>query len=120
MITILLFFKLPFASAQNVTLHTLSSGKQIKIIAEGKIFFKVHTPALMLKYETNINIDDVASLKQEAEEIWKDFRFEAEKNGYTGVVLSAYQPSDGAFISHGKGYNFVFVKNKTGGWDLVK
>ena len=119
LIIVLSFFGLSFASAQNVKSHTLSSGKQIKVLAEGKITFKAGPPALMLKYETDISFDDLTSLTKEAEEIWKDFKDEVEKNGFTSAILSANQPSQGKMVSLGKMYNFVFVKNETGEWYLV-
>ena len=119
LIIVLSFFGLSFASAQNVKSHTLSSGKQIKVLAEGKITFKAGPPALMLKYETDISFDDLTSLTKEAEEIWKDFKDEVEKNGFTNAILSANQPSQGKMASLGKMYNFVFVKNETGEWYLV-
>ncbi len=117
---LLLLFGLSVVHAQNVTLHTLSSGKQVRVLAEGKVTFKEGPPALMLKYETDISFDDTASLRKEAEEIWRDFKDEAEKYGYTTAILSANQPSRGGTASFGKMYNFVFVKNEAGEWHLVK
>jgi hypothetical protein len=127
-LSIILLLELPIASAQQLILHTsskatphtLSSGRQVKIIGEARVHLQNSIPAIMLKYETDISIDDFSSLKQEAEEVWKDFKDEVEKKGYTTAVLSADHFSNVGKIRDGKGYNFVLIKNRAGTWDFVK
>lgn len=59
---------------------TLPSGKKIKVISVSTINFARggDPPGYLLRYETDLPIDDVEQLHQEAVEIWKDFRKDVE------------------------------------------
>ena len=97
-------------------MHTLSSGERVKVLGVSRMTFPKSGPALMLKYQTDLNMADTAALQAEAERIWADFRSEAESAGVSGAVLSATSAPSGGIISHGRGYNFVYVKRSDGSW----
>jgi len=76
-------------------------------------------PALMLKYMTDVKIDDRVALRKEADEIWADFRPEAEKANVSSVILSANSIPSGGIIQRGQAYNFVFQKDPSGVWKCL-
>jgi hypothetical protein len=94
----------------------LPSGKEIKIISIGKISFSNDSPALMLKYQTDMNIDDKVTLKKEVEDIWSAFRIDADKANMQNAIISANEAPSGIIISKNRTYNYVFIKSYEGNW----
>jgi len=104
-------------AAQSVV---LGSGKSVEVLSVGPIkFAQGKQSALMLKYRTNVPINDLPALRKEADELWDKFVVDAEHDGYTHVVISATGPEDGGLISHSKSYNFVYEK-KDGSWRTLE
>lgn len=96
--------------------HTLSSGEQVKVLGVSRMTFPQSGPALMLKYQTDLDVTDTATLHAEAQRIWADFRAEAEKAGVQGAILSATSTPSSGIVSHSRGYNFVYVRHSDGSW----
>jgi len=97
------------------TVHTLPSGKQVKVLGMTKMAFPQGPPALMLRYLTEIDIQDHAALRREAAEIWPVFRVDVERANLSDAILSANRMK-GSIINTGMSYNFVFKKNAAGTW----
>lgn len=96
----------------------LPSGKKIKVIAVGQINFSHDSPALMLKYQTDLKISDLPALRREVDEIWSVFKGDVEKAHLTNAVISANEAPQGSIIQESNGYNFVF-KKIDGTWRLL-
>jgi hypothetical protein len=97
-------------------LVTLPSGKEIKVLGMGKIVFSQDKPALMLKYQTDLSLDDKPALREEVEEIWASFRINAEKEKMSNAIISANELPKGGLVSTSRSYNFVFRKSEDGTW----
>jgi hypothetical protein len=97
-------------------IHTLSSGEEVKVMGVTSITFPQSGPALMLKYQTDLDIADTAALRTEAEHIWADFRTEVERAGLQSAILSANSPPSPGIVRHSRGYNFVYGKQSDGTW----
>jgi hypothetical protein len=93
----------------------LSSGKSVKVLSVTDINFGDGRRTLMVKYLTDIKIDDRLALRREADEIWVDFKAEAERASVSSAVLSA-NSSGGGIIPRDQSYNFVFQKDAAGVW----
>jgi hypothetical protein len=100
------------------TVHTLPSGKQFKVLGMAKMAFPQGPPALMLRYLTEIDIQDRVALRREADEIWPVFRVDVEKANLSDAILSANRLK-GSIINTGSSYNFVFKKNAAGAWTCL-
>lgn len=97
----------------------LENGKQVKLLSQGPFYFKNgDPPALVLKYETGIELSNVEELKSEVSEIWKIFKYDVEKSGFTTAVIRAQRPLKGTYIRKGNGYGFVFSKQPGGSWKM--
>ncbi len=82
----------------------LPSGKEIKILSMGKMHFAKDLPALTLKYQTDISIENVDLLRQEVEEIWPVFRANVERSGLSkAIVMATSPPKKSRIISQKKG-----------------
>ena len=106
------------ASAQNVV--TLPSGKQIKVLGVGKVNFSEGPPALMLKYETDLSIEDMPKLEKEVAEIWASFRLDVEKAQLTLGIVSANERPSGMLIKANKGFNFIYERGPDAKWSRTK
>jgi hypothetical protein len=89
---------------------TLGSGKSVEILSVGPLQSTQGWSSLMLKYRTSIPLDQLATLRQEADEIWERLVVDAERGHYPTAVISAGGPEQGGIIKTGKSYNFVFEK----------
>ena len=94
----------------------LPSGKEIKLIGIGKIAFSNDSPALMLKYQTDLNIDNKIALKKEAEDIWNTFKNDVEKDNLSNAIINANEVPSGFIITKNRSYNYVFIKSSDGSW----
>jgi tetratricopeptide (TPR) repeat protein len=107
------------AAAKN---FTLPSGAVIVVEGVGKIFFTGQKAwALVLNYQTNINLSDTTNLRAQAIEIWKHFfgRMADETNLKDAVILAFDEPKP-RFFGTRKQYGFVFRKEESGVWKITK
>ncbi len=108
-------------SGQQYQETTLPSGKIIKVIGIGKMYFGKDNTALMLKYQTDISIEDVNSLRREVEEIWQSFVVNVEKENLNAAIISANEPpkSTGWFTTTNRMYSFGYRKIN-GNWKMIE
>jgi hypothetical protein len=99
--------------------QTLPSGRVVKIAGVMEIHFSNQSPALMLKYYTDIDLSNRSALQSEAEDIWQSFKVNVDKSGLKSAILSANEMPHG-IISETRGFNFVFKKQDNGAWVLNK
>lgn len=97
----------------------LPSGKTVKVLGLVQMHFSQGPPALMLKYETELNASDVPTLRKEADEIWSVFQAEVEREQFQSAILSANQKPSGTFVKTTSGYNFVYQKRPDGQWHCM-
>src|SRR6185369_18053521 len=88
----------------------LPSGKEIKVFGVGRMHFSEGGSALMLKYHTDLRVDDKSVLQREIDEIWVGFKKDVENAQLSAAIISASEPRKGGFISTNKSFNFVFKK----------
>ena len=97
--------------------RTLPSGQTVKVLGVGKMFFTKGDAALMLKYQTDLSLDDRAALHREVLAIWDVFRQDVERAGLKGAIVSANErPVSHLFWSSNRSFNFVFEQAANGTW----
>ncbi len=105
------------------TIQKLPSGKELKVVSVGPVFFTDDETALMLRYQTDISIDDVAPLQLEAQEIWPVFRLDVERAGKNIGILQAQGPKEqvfGPLVTTNRNYSFIWTRESTGAWRLYE
>jgi hypothetical protein len=98
----------------------LASGKQVALLGVGQMNFSQGGPALMIKYQTDLKMDDMDKLRNEATEVWQAFQTEAEKSNLKNGIVSANEKPKGWIITHNSSYNFVFQKSDDGSWKVLE
>jgi hypothetical protein len=102
------------------TVHRLPSGREVKVLGVSKMFFSKGDPALMLKYRTDLRLEDRALLRKEVEEVWQAFRVDVEQAGLKAAIISVHEPPKRLLIvSTNKSYNFVIQKSAEGAWEFL-
>ena len=97
----------------------LPSGKEIKLLGVGRFSPSPERTVLMLKYETDLNIDDKQALRKEVDEIWVGFRLSAEKENLSEAIISANEALRGGFGSTYRSYDFEYRKSQDGTWHMI-
>ncbi|MBS1991736.1 MAG: tetratricopeptide repeat protein [Cyanobacteria bacterium SZAS LIN-3] len=109
----------PSQAQQRYSTVTAHSGRAVKVMQMGPmIFADGKNKALMLQYLSEVNIDDKPNLAKEIAEIWPSFRFDVEKGGYSGAIISANEIAKPGLLgfTNNRGCNFVFEKDPNGAW----
>ena len=94
----------------------LPSGDRVGVLSEMTMHFSNESPALMLKYQTQLHVSDRAATRREADELWTIFKPEVEKGNFDSAILSANEVPTGTFIQNSNTYNFVYRKQGDGTW----
>jgi hypothetical protein len=97
----------------------LGSGRVVRVLGEGPINFSNGSTALMLKYETDLQIADPEKLRKEADEVFGVLKMDAAKGNFTSVIVSANEKPSGLVFKTSKGYNFVYEKRADGRWHCL-
>ncbi len=103
-------------TAPRYQVRTLASGRPLRVLGVGTINFPRGGSALMLRYVSDVGLDDRAALSKEADEIWAGFQPEAEKANVGSVILSANSVPSNGIIQHQQAFNFVYERDSTGIW----
>lgn len=107
-----------FNTGPMYTIHKLPSGKEIKVVGTGKMYFSNDEAAMSLKYITDLPMNDEAALKAEVMEIWDVFRPSVEKEGLKRALITAQAPSKGFIITVNTSRGYAFRKNPSGQWNM--
>jgi hypothetical protein len=95
---------------------SLPSGRQVKILSVGKMYFTKGDPALVLKYQTDLPLENVSALAVEADEIWQAFRVDVDAQHMKNAMISATKVTSTGLLTQTRGYNFVYKKQADGSW----
>ena len=102
------------------TVHRLPSGREVKVLGVSKMFFSKGDPALMLKYRTDLRLEDQEQLRKEVEEVWQAFRVDVEQAGLKAAIISVHEPPKRVLIvTTNKSFNFVIQKSAAGNWEFL-
>jgi hypothetical protein len=107
-------------SEPGYTVHKLPSGREVKVLGITKMFVTKGDPALVLKYRTDLRLEDHDQLRKEVEEVWQAFRVDVERAGLKAAVISVQAtPKRMLIVTTSKGYNFVVKKSDAGAWEFL-
>ncbi len=104
-----LFFPISWAAHADEQIK-LRSGKTVDVLAIAPLVSTHGWSALELQYRTTIPLDQMAMLREEADEIWDTFVVDVDKGGYESAVISANEPAQGFIVQSNQGWNFIFEK----------
>ena len=73
---------------------------------------------LMIRYETEIDINDIQGLRREAREVWVAYSSTADSSGdyFAAVQANTPRPDDSPLVYTSKTYTHVIKKRDDGSW----
>lgn len=100
--------------------YKLPSGRVVRVLSVMPIHFAGGaSPALMLRYQTDLKVSDMIPLRNEVDDIWTLLRIDAEKGNFTSAIISANEVPQGVVLKNGHAYNFVYEKRADGAWHCL-
>src|SRR5579871_1154425 len=72
----------------------LPSGKLIRVLEVSRVNFN-HGTALVLKYQTDLNISDLRSVRKEVDEVWPVFKGDVDRAKLTTAIIAATEVPQG-------------------------
>jgi hypothetical protein len=108
-------FAAPFVLVEDETLK-LPCGHTIKVLSVTKVEFSKDVPALMVRYQTPITVEESKALTQEVDDVWKIAVKDVERYGYREAIISSNEEPKGIFISANHTLNFLYEKGPDGKW----
>lgn len=98
------------------SVYPLPSGKLIPVLSAGRVDYAQGQVALMLRYETELSLDDKSALEAEVDEIWNSFHTDVDKAELSIGIVSANEKPHGFFSKTSRVQTFVFKKGTDGVW----
>ncbi len=108
-------FAAPFVLVEDETLK-LPCGHTIKVLSVTKIEFSKGVPALMVRYQTPITVEEGKALTQEVDDVWKIAVKDVDRYGFREAIISSNEEPKGIFISANHMLNFLYEKGQDGKW----
>jgi hypothetical protein len=72
--------------------------------------------AVMVRYQTNLSLDQRTALVQEVDDFWKIAVKDVDHYGYNEAILSSNEIHKGIFLTASRMLNFIFEKGPDGKW----
>lgn len=94
----------------------LPGGHLVKILSVSKVEYSKGVMALMVRYQTNLSIDQRKALSEEVDDFWKVAVKEVEHYGYHEAIISSNEVPKGIFVTANRMLNFIYEKGTDGKW----
>lgn len=101
--------------AENQVLK-LSPGHTVKVLSISRFEYSKGVMALMVRYQTNLSVDERKALSQEVDDVWKIAQKDVERYGYTEAIISSNEVPKGVFLTANRMLNFLYEKGPDGKW----
>ena len=100
-------------------LYALPSDKKVHLVSAGPGHFRKGLDALVVNCESDVPLEDEARLRREANEIWTDYRGQAERaNLKFGIVRILHTEVSGS-VTQTECLGFTFVRRPDGWWQRL-
>jgi len=113
------FLTVPRLSAAGLTENQtlkLPNGHTVKVLSISKVESSKGVMALMVRYQTNLSIEERKALSEEVDAVWKYALKDVERSGYTEAILCSNEVRKGVFLTANRMLNFIFEKGTDGKW----
>ncbi len=104
------------ASLEDDQTVRLADGKEVKVLSVSSIEYTKGVMALMVRYQTNLSVDEHKALSDEVDEVWKVAETDCDHLGYSEAIISSNEVPRGIFVTASRMYNFIFEKGPDGHW----
>ncbi|MBI5505263.1 MAG: hypothetical protein HY899_10710 [Deltaproteobacteria bacterium] len=99
-------------------LMSLPSGRRVRVLGMTGVEVDAK-PAVILRYETFLTLEDAVAVRKEAGEVWERVRGDIENAGSGAVVLQATGSVDGWVFPSASTRSFAWRREHDGAWKLM-
>ncbi len=103
----------PLAANQKIK---LPDGRIVKVLSVSKVESSKGVMALMVRYQTNLSIEEHKALGDEVDDVWKFAVKDVERDGFTEAIITPNEVHKGIFLTSNRMLNFIFEKSADGKW----
>jgi len=93
----------------------LASGRTIRLLALAQTGPET-SPAVVLRYQTELPLDNIAAVRGEADEVWNKLREQIESEGAQAALLQPTGSVEGWVFPFASSRKFAWKKNESGQW----
>ena len=94
----------------------LPGGHTVKILSISRVEYSKGVMALMVRYQTNLSLDERTALIEEVDDFWKVAVKDVDHTGFKEAILSSNEIHKGIFLTSSRILNFIFEKGPDGKW----
>jgi len=94
----------------------LSSGVTIKVLSVSKVEYSKGIMALLVRYQTNLSIDERKQLSEEVDNVWKLAVKDVDHYGFSEAIISSNEVPRGIIFTTNRLQNFIYEKDSDGKW----
>jgi hypothetical protein len=97
----------------------LANGQTIKVLSVSKVEYSKGVMALLVRYQTNLSVDEHKALSDEVDDVWKLAVKDVEHYGYDEAIISSNEVPKGIFLTANRMLSFIFEKGSDGKWNRL-
>ena len=94
----------------------LPCGHTIKVLSVSKVEYSKGVMALLVRYQTNLSVEQHKALSDEVDDFWKIAVKDVERYGYSDAIISSNEVPKGIFVTSTRMLNFLYEKGPDGKW----
>jgi len=108
--------RLSVAGLQDNQTLKLPCGHLVKVLSVSKVEYSKGIMALMVRYQTNLSVDENKALSDEVDDFWKIAVKDVEHYGFHAAIISSNEIPKGMFVTANRMLNFIYEKSSDGKW----
>jgi hypothetical protein len=108
----------PLAAAPLVQGETLKlpCGRTIKVLSVSRIEYSKGVMALMVRYQTTLNVEQRKALSVEVDDVFQAAQKQVERDGFHEAIISSNEVPHGIILTTSRMLNFIFERDIDGKW----
>lgn len=103
---------------ENETIR-LQCGHSVKVLSVSRIEYSKGVPALMVRYQTILSVEQRKLLSEEVDDVFKIAQKQVERDGFHEAVISSNEVSHGMIVTTNRTLNFIFERGADGKWTRI-
>lgn len=115
-VSLLSIFQATSAPLADDQLLKLPCGHTIKILSVSRIEYSKGVPALMVRYQTNLSVEERKALSEEVDDVFSVAEKQVERAGFHEAIISSNEVPKGMFVTANRMLNFIFERGADGKW----
>jgi hypothetical protein len=97
----------------------LPCGRTIKVLSISRIEYSKGVPALMVRYQTTLSVEQHKALSAEVDDVFQAAQKQVERDGFHEAIISSNEVPHGIILTTSRMFNFIFERGADGKWTRI-